>query len=144
MAAFIRGATNDGCVGCICLYVYFQMQIKSKCDNVNLEGAVRGNIRCTGRLAQWYQQAKPVSAFALISFWVKMMTELGDTTITEDKRKEVKKDIANVCYVCSKIDSKDRIFEKCGICKYYSYCGKKYQTYTIGRRVNTWVNVVNS
>lgn len=43
------------------------------------------------------------------------------------KRKEVKEEFLNICRVCSKEDSKERAFEKCGSCKHYSYCGKEHQ-----------------
>jgi len=34
-----------------------------------------------------------------------------------------------MCYVCEKIDTVDQTFEKCGIRKFYAYCGKDCQTY---------------
>ena len=129
--AFQRGATNDGCVACI----YFFVDLQRQHNRINivfpwaLEGAIRGHDGCMTQLITIYSLTEPVIASALISYWVKMRIELGDTEFTAEYRKEVKKKIANICCVCGKEDSKDKAFEKCGICKYYSYCGKDCQTY---------------
>ena len=134
--AFLRGAKNDDCVGCMYLYVFTQHEFSQhKCNTAHLEvpwaleGAIRGQIGCMVILTDIYStMTEPAVANALMSFWVKMTIELGDTNITEEERKDVKKFFANVCYVCGKEDSKDKLFEKCGNCKYYTYCGKNCQT----------------
>merc|ERR1712238_436873 len=54
----------------------------------------------------------------------------GETTYTEEKRMEIKKKNTDRCVVCDKEDPEDNdvTLVKCGICKYYSYCGKACQT----------------
>ena len=85
-------------------------------------------------LINCYSKPKPVMAYALLSFWVKMYIECGGTHCTEEERKEIKKKTATICIVCDKEESEDNnnvTLVKCGICKYYAYCGKDCQTYTI-------------
>jgi len=128
--AFKRGADNDGCVPCM----YFYVVIQYKRGNLHLllpyafEGAIRGHLSSMDRLIECYQTEKPVMAYALLSVWVKTKIELGDTVCTEERRKEIKKYNATRCYICAKEASKDVTLVQCGICKYYSYCGKKCQT----------------
>jgi len=130
--AYQRGADNVGCVPCMDHY----MIIQQKRGNLYLllpyafEGAIRGHMPCMDYLVSCYNSSEPAIANALSNFWVKLRNELGVTTgTTEEGRKEIKKMIANFCCVCEKEDSKHKVFKKCGICKYYSYCGKDCQTY---------------
>ena len=105
-----------------------------------IESAIRGHLPSINYLVDGYRTTKPVPAYALVSFWMKLMNEITDfedkrsevqkkyyDNITEEKRKKNKKDILNHCFICSKEDSKDRTFDKCSICKYYSYCCKDHQ-----------------
>ena len=130
--AFQRGANNVGCVPCM----YFYVNMQHKRGNFYLllpyafEGAIRGHKHCMDHLIVCYDMSKPAMAVALMSFWIKMLVELElvDTTHREKERKEMKKNIANICCVCEEIDTAEKTFEKCGICKYYSYCGNNCQT----------------
>ena len=59
------------------------------------------------------------------------MIEMGNTVCTKEQRNEFKYKVANICYVCGKKESDDNndvTLVKCGVCKYYSYCGKDCQT----------------
>jgi len=64
--SFQRGAEQVGCVGCMFLYVYHQLQRKQ----VHLalpwamEGAIRGHLRCIVLLLQCYHQSTSESVFA--------------------------------------------------------------------------------
>ena len=131
--AFKRGAENDGCVPCMVFYIYAQW----KRDNFHLllpyviEAAVRGHAGCIDELVDCYQKAEPVTANALAGFWAKLRIDMGSKFVTEEKRKEIKKNIAKFCRVCGKEESEennDVTLVKCGICKFYSYCGKYCQT----------------
>jgi len=135
ITSFKRGVENDGCVPCM----FFYVDIQWKRGNVHLvipyalEGAIRGHLHLTKLLIDCYQKTKPVMAHALASLWAKMGCELGNTQSTEEEnhRKEIKKRNANSCYVCrvKDLEDNDVTLVKCGICKYYSYCGKNCQSY---------------
>jgi len=134
--AFKRGAKEVSCVPS--MFCYGELQRLRVGGNVPLalpfyfEAAIRGHIGSMSRLIQLYQESKPAIACALITFWMKMKIEFDDTTNTEESRKEIKKQFANICYVCKKEKSEendDVTLVKCGICKLYSYCGKDCQTY---------------
>ena len=136
IASFKRGAQNDGCVPCMCFYVYTQDQrdIFHLGVPIALEAAIRGHIHCMDFLMHCYKKSKTAISNALISYWMKTRIELGgtDTQLTEDRRKENKKRNANSCCVCGTEESKDNddvTLVKCGTCKYYTYCSKKCQTY---------------
>jgi len=135
ITSFQRGAEQVGCVGCMFLYVCHQLQRKQ----VHLalpwamEGAIRGHLHCLGLLLQCYQQSTTESVFALANLWVKTMNKLASSTnklasVIEEERKECKKKNANICVTCEEQDdANDKTFEKCGLCKYYSYCCKDHQ-----------------
>ena len=130
--AFKRGADNVGCVPCMVLYVALQRGRGNFHLVVPyaLEAAFRGNQPCMNQLVECYNNSKPVLSLALSGLWVKMSTEFGFIQITEERRKEIKKDIANCCFICRKKESEDNdvTLVQCGICKSYSYCGKNCQT----------------
>ena len=83
---------------------------------------------------------------ALASLWVKMNNESGDTAYTEEERKELKKKDASGCFVCRKKETEDDnvTLVKCGICKYYPYCGKDRQTrhWQEGKHMNECCQVI--
>lgn len=130
IAAFKRGAKEVSCVASMFCYA----ELQQRRGNVHLalsyyiEAAIRGHIASMIELIRFFQETKPAVAFALSVFWEKMMTELGDTTFTEERRKERKKKVLNVCYICEKENSEVVTLNQCAICKYYSYCGKECQT----------------
>jgi len=133
--SFLRGAEQVGCVGCIYLYVHHQLL----CKQVHLalpwamEGAIRGHLLCIGLLLQCYQQSTTESVCALANVWVKTMNKLASGTnkqaaVSEEQRKIFKKQNGNICVTCEEEDdTNNKRFEKCGICKYYSYCCKDHQ-----------------
>jgi len=131
IASFIRGAKNVGCVGCM----YFYADYQRKRGNIHvslpfyLECAIRGHTPSISQLINGcYLKSKPVLAYALYSFWVKTMNELGGNGVSEEERKKYKKESLNSCIVCGKEDLEDRsLLQKCGKCKLYSYCGKECQ-----------------
>ena len=130
--AFKRGAENDGCVPCLLFYVVIQYERSNfyLLMPYAFEGAIRGHFGCMVYLVMCYNKSYPVKANALSNFWVKTKIESGGISgTTDEERKNAKKTVANRCYVCNKIDTVEKTFEKCGICKYYSYCGKNCQTY---------------
>mmetsp|Transcript_48318 Transcript_48318/g.54761 ORF Transcript_48318/g.54761 Transcript_48318/m.54761 type:complete len:295 (+) Transcript_48318:157-1041(+) len=131
---FHRGAATHGCVACI--YYYVELQVDRGQVHLALpwamEGAIRGHVVCMEKLIyNCYNLAKPVHAGALYNFWEKTIIAFGSTSFTKEKRKHYKKELANKCFTCDKVDSEspNMKFEKCGVCKYYSYCGKECQTY---------------
>mmetsp|Transcript_36545 Transcript_36545/g.36959 ORF Transcript_36545/g.36959 Transcript_36545/m.36959 type:complete len:292 (+) Transcript_36545:47-922(+) len=144
--SFLRGAEQVGCVGCMFLYVYHQLQRKQ----VHLalpwamEGAIRGHLRCIVLLLQCYDQSTSESVFALSNLWTKTMNKLQSSTnknasfgeerrkeiysIGEERRKEYKKQMANICVTCGEEDDTNNMtYAKCGLCKCYSYCCKDHQ-----------------
>ena len=151
--SFKRGADNNSCVGGMSFY----SQGQNKRNNFHLtiplalESAIRGHILSINMLISCYKETKPVPVYGLMSFWMKLTNEYKDfeldsTAVVTDKQSEVvlpkkydpiteiernnqKKDLLNHCFMCSKKDSKERTFHKCGICKQYSYCGKDCQSY---------------
>ena len=132
LASFKRGAESKSCVPCF--YHYADLQIQR--GNIILalpflvEGSIRGHVTSVGKVVNCLRQAVKPLPFALINFWLKLMHELGATFISEEIRKEMKKDNASGCFVCSKKDLEDNdvTLVTCGICKSYSYCGKNCQT----------------
>ena len=141
--SFKRGAENNGCVGC--MFFCSMVQHKDKKFHLAipsaLKSAIRGYVPSIHMLVGCYQKAKPLPAYALVSFWMKTINEITDfedkrseiqkkcyDNITEEKRKENKKEILNMCATCGKKDTKGRTFNKCGICKHYSYCGTECQS----------------
>ena len=131
--AFKRGVDSDGCVPCMVFCVII-LQERGKYYLLlpyAFEGAIRGQIGCMNALVDCYQkQSQPASAMALSSLWTKIKIELGDTDNSEVDRKRINKTAANNCYFCGREDLEDNdvTIVKCGICKYYSYCGKNCQT----------------
>jgi len=133
--SFLRGAEQAGCVGCMFLYVTHQLQRKQ----VHLalpwamEGAIRGHLRCIVLLLQCYDQSTSESVFALSNLWTKTMNKLASSTnkmssLSEEQRKECRKQNGNSCVTCGKEDdTNNKTFERCGLCKYYSYCCKDHQ-----------------
>mmetsp|Transcript_29386 Transcript_29386/g.29851 ORF Transcript_29386/g.29851 Transcript_29386/m.29851 type:complete len:190 (+) Transcript_29386:89-658(+) len=137
--SFERGAKNNSCVCCMFYYSIEQ----GERNNIHLtvamaiESAIRGHIPSMYLLADCYEKSEPAPSMALVSFWTKKMNEIADVEdkkpealekyyiLTEKERKENKKNILNHCFVCSKKDTNERTFNKCGICKQYSYCGKE-------------------
>ena len=132
IASIKHGAQNDGCVPCLFCYANIQRQGGNwyLVLPFALEGAIRGHVGCMNLLISFYEKLKTVPAMALSSLWAKMKIELGNTFITEEKRKQIKKIDAQECFICRKKDLEDNdvTLVKCGTCKYYSYCGKNCQT----------------
>ena len=135
--AFKRGAESDGCVACLYKYVSMMMNPFPPINNMPLqlpwllETSIRGHMKSIEKLIDMYTKAKPVAPYALVNFWYKMMVTIGYrcTLYTHTKRMTIKKNIANVCFVCCKMDLDDKknLLKKCGKCKYYSYCSKDCQ-----------------
>merc|ERR1712238_476778 len=140
--SFKRGVDNNSCVCCMHFYSLGQHSRKNFRLTIPMaiESAIRGHLPSINYLVDGYRTTKPVPAYALVSFWMKLMNEITDfedkrsevqkkcyDNITEEKRKENKKEILNMCATCGKKDTKERTFNKCGICKHYSYYGKECQ-----------------
>ena len=129
--SFKRGA-HDGCVPCM----FYYAELQKTAGNfhlalpLSLEGAIRGHVPCMTILGNCYKQSKPAIPSTLVMHWAKTKIEFGDTHITEEERKEIKKIDTIDCFVCGKKETKENnvTLVKCGICKYYSYCGKDCQT----------------
>ena len=130
--ALLRGA-EYGCISCMVYYVNVQWDFK----NIHLalpwilEGAIRGNVWCMDRFVKFFE-TKPGHACALGNFWTKMVIEFASTTygthLTHEYRIRVKKTRASTCFVCEKTELDEGVtLEKCGTCKYVSYCGKECQ-----------------
>jgi len=143
--SFERGAKNNSCVCCMFFYSLGQGVLNNfhLIVPMAIESAIRGHLPSMRLLADsnCYGKAKPAPSHALPSFWTKMMNEITNVedkkpevleeycyNVTEKERKENKKDVLNHCFVCSKKDTNERTFNKCGICKQYSYCGKECQS----------------
>ena len=133
IAAWKRGAAEDSCVSC--MYFLAREQYEKK-NNIHVaypwvvEAVLRGHRPSIGLLIQdYYSGSMPAPASALMNFLGKILEEFGSVYSTIEQRKAEKREVANMCCTCGKIDSEEKIFEKCGICKHYSYCGKKCQLY---------------
>jgi len=124
----------------VACFFYVRIQIDVH-DNPHLavpfyfELAIRGHGYSMDRLVDCFNASKPAEAMALSSFWLKThlktKTKFSDNKSAEENRKEVKKAVANECCMCCKKKSEDNndvTIVKCGICKFYSYCGKDCQT----------------
>ena len=127
MTAFKRGAENKSCVPSMYCYLIQLHMDPHLALPWALETAIRGCVKSMDNLVAYYNRTTPKPAFALINFWIKMMIALGVTYDTHEKRIRVKRRIANSCITCGKKDSEDKTFNKCGKCKYYSYCSKACQ-----------------
>jgi len=131
--AFKRGAKEVSCVPSMFYYAELQSELQRKLHLAipfYIEAAIRGHIGSIHRLIRLYQESKPTNVTALIMHWLKMTIELGNIKHKEESRKEIKKNNSNICAVCGKqeLEDNDVTLVKCGICKYYSYCGKDCQT----------------
>ena len=126
-----RGAAEDSCVSC--MYFLARTQYEKK-NNIHLaypwvvEAVIRGHKMSMGLLTNiFYIDSVPKPSAALINFVFKILEEFGNKDYTSEQRKIDKKRCFNVCFSCGKIDSENKTFEKCGICKFCSYCGKDCQ-----------------
>ena len=131
---FLLGA-EYGCVSCMVYYINAQWDMQ----NVHLalpwilEGAIRGNVWCMDRFIQFiYFETKPVHACALGNYWAKMVIKFSSamyrTHLTHEYRIRIKKTRASTCFVCEETEFDEGVtLEKCGMCKYVSYCGKACQ-----------------
>lgn len=61
------------------------------------------------QLVNCYEET--IKATALKSFRVNLMTKFGRTTNNKGKRKEIKKQVANVYFDCGKVDLIDMTFK---------------------------------
>mmetsp|Transcript_33267 Transcript_33267/g.37096 ORF Transcript_33267/g.37096 Transcript_33267/m.37096 type:complete len:269 (+) Transcript_33267:97-903(+) len=130
IATFKRGAKDESCVCCMFYYLYLQ----DERDNINpylllplaLEGSIRGQTGCMHLLVDYYNEMKPARTVLISNYWLKLIGKLGKPASNEE-RKEIRKQNGNICVTCGKEDSKDRTFNQCSVCKYYSYCCKDHQ-----------------
>jgi hypothetical protein len=137
---FKRGA-ESGCLPCIDNYIRGHMKFREEMIYLRLpwilEGAIRGHAPCMLILNHdAYEETKPAPVRSLSNYWMKI-TELLYPLIfitPKEERSTGRKKFASLCCICMKGDSEDGDhtwgsgdLNKCGACKYYSYCGKECQ-----------------